>query len=146
MTKEPNDEDGASYRVGYKRPPKETRFQKGNRANPYGRGRKGREDFAKAVFSTHERKVVLRQGGHKRTVTRREANIIALDEQAKRGHVSAAERLLDLHEASTRAGGGGYGIHTSLRIVSMTYGATPRTLWKIRTLYWLPGDGIVIQS
>jgi len=39
-----------------------------------------------------------------------------------------------------------YGIHTSLRIVSMTYGATPRTLWKIRTLYWLPGDGIVIQS
>jgi hypothetical protein len=39
-----------------------------------------------------------------------------------------------------------YGIHASLRIVSMTYGATPRTLWKIRTLYWLPGDGIVIQS
>ena len=142
MTKEPNDEDGASYRVGYKRPPKETRFQKGNRANPYGRGRKGREDFAKAVFSTHERKVVLRQGGHKRTVTRREANIIALDEQAKRGHVSAAERLLDLHEASTRAGGGGpriIEVHNALpeadgkyrsRLIADDGASRPTSSWK----------------
>jgi hypothetical protein len=53
--------DGEVERVGYGRPPKHTRFQKGNLANPRGRGNRDREDFAKSVESTLSAKVEIRE-------------------------------------------------------------------------------------
>jgi hypothetical protein len=77
-------------RVGYGRPPKHTQFQKGNRA-----------------YATLSSKVKIREGGRKRTVTRIEANILALFDKAKRGDAAAANRLIDLHEASAKGAGDG---------------------------------------
>jgi hypothetical protein len=94
-------------RVGYCRPPKHTRFQKGNRANPLGRAWSKRGDLAEAVRETLASKVEIREAGRKRMVTRREANILALFDRAKRGDAAAADRLLDLHALSAKGGEGG---------------------------------------
>ena len=102
QTAEKNEEE----RIGYRRPPKHTRFKKGNRANPLGRGASRRGDLAKTVRETLASKVEIRERGRKRKVTRSEANILALFEKAVRGNVSAADRLLDLHASATRGGEG----------------------------------------
>jgi uncharacterized protein DUF5681 len=99
--------DGEAERVGYCRPPKHSRFQKGERANPRGRGIRDRAHFAEAVRSTLAWKVEVREGPRKRTVTRGEANILALFDKAKRGDAAAADRLLDLYEASAKGAGDG---------------------------------------
>jgi Family of unknown function (DUF5681) len=92
--------NGEAERVGYGRPPKHTQFQKGNRAYLHRRRAKARDDFAESVRATLTTKVKIREGGRKRTVTRMEANILALFDKAKRGDAAAANRLIDLHEAS----------------------------------------------
>jgi hypothetical protein len=99
--------DGEAERVGYRRPPRHTRFQKGNRANPRGRGNRDRDDFAKSVQSTLSAKVEIRERGRKRFVTRSAANILTLFERAKRGDAGAADRLLTLHELSSSGGDAG---------------------------------------
>ena len=99
--------DGVAERVGYGRPPKHTQFQTGNRAHLHRRRTRDRDDFAESVRATLTSKVKIREGGRKRTVTRIEANILALFDKAKRGDAAAANRLIDLHEASARGAGEG---------------------------------------
>jgi hypothetical protein len=94
-------------RVGYGRPPKHTQFQKGNRAYLQRRRARGRNGFAESVRATLTSKVKIREGGRKRTVTRGEANILALFDKAKRGDAMAANRLIDLLEASAKGAGEG---------------------------------------
>ena len=99
--------NGEAERVGYGRPLKHTQFQKGNRAYLHRRGARARDDFAESVRATLTSKVKIREGGRKRTVTRIEANILALFDKAKRGDAAAANRLIDLHEASATGAGDG---------------------------------------
>ena len=99
--------NGEGERVGYGRPPKHTQFQKGNRAYLHRRGARARDDFAESVRAMLTSKVKIREGDRKRTVTRLEANILALFDKAKRGDAVAASRLIDLHEASARGAGEG---------------------------------------
>ena len=99
--------NGEVERVGYCRPPKHTQFQKGNRAYLHRLRTRDRDDFAESVRATLTSKVKIREGGRKRTVTRGEANILALFDKAKRGDAAAANRLIDLHEASARGAGDG---------------------------------------
>jgi hypothetical protein len=94
--------NGEAERIGYGRPPKHTQFQKGNRAYLHRRGARARDDFAESVRATLTSKVKIREGGRKRT-----ANILALFDKAKRGDVAAANRLIDLHEASATGAGDG---------------------------------------
>ena len=82
--------DGEAERVGYGRPPKHTQFQKGNRAYLHRRRTKDRDDFAESVRATLTSKIKIREGGRKRTVTRGEANILALFDKAKRGDAAAS--------------------------------------------------------
>ena len=99
--------DGEAERVGYSRPPKHTQFQKGNRAYLHRRRTKDRDDFAESVRATLTSKIKIREGGRKRTVTRGEANILALFDKAKRGDAAASHRVIDPHEASARGAGEG---------------------------------------
>ena len=86
--------DGEAERVGYGRPPKHTQFQKGNRAYLHRRGTRDRDDFAESVRATLTSKVKIREGGRKRTVTRGEANILALrqGETRRRGGGESSHR------------------------------------------------------
>ena len=97
--------NGEAERVGYGRPPKHTQFQKGNRAYLHRRRARDRDDFAESIRATLTSKLEIREGGRRRTVTRSEANILALFDKAKRGDAAAASRLIDLHEASARGAG-----------------------------------------
>jgi hypothetical protein len=107
MIDNPESRDGAEPRIGYGRPPKHTQFQNGNRANPYGRGAAKRSDFAETMRETLAAKVEINQGRRKRKVSRREAIVLSLFDKAKRGDLNAANRLLDLHGGSAKAGDGG---------------------------------------
>jgi Family of unknown function (DUF5681) len=102
MSDNPKATDDEGERVGYCHPPKHTRFQKGNSANLRGRGKHSRDDFAESVRSTLASRVEIREGRRTRTVSRSEANILALFDKAKRGDAAAADRLIDLHEASAK--------------------------------------------
>ena len=53
---------GEAERIGYGRPPKHTRFQKGNRAYLHRRGARARDDFAESVRATLTSKVKIREG------------------------------------------------------------------------------------
>ena len=81
--------DGEAERVGYSRPPKHTQFQKGNRAYLHRRRTKDRDDFAELVRDADFEDQDC-EGGRKRTVTRGEANILALFDKAKRGDAAAS--------------------------------------------------------
>jgi hypothetical protein len=107
MSDNPETTDGEAERVGYRRPPKRTQFQKGNRAYLQRGGRRDRNDFAESVRATLASRVEIREGRRTRTVSRGEANILALFDKAKRGDAAAADRLIDLHEASAKGAGDG---------------------------------------
>jgi hypothetical protein len=124
---------GDDDRIGYRLPPKHTQFKKGNRANPLGRGAAKRNDLAETVLATLASKVQISEGGHKRKVTRSEANILALLDKAKRGDVSAANRLLDIHGLSTK------GVHGKQRVIEV-YNALPDEDRESRPLPIRNGD------
>lgn len=73
------------YEVGYRKPPKHTRFKKGRSGNPKGqpRGRKNMSTILKDVLG---RKVVVRQDGQERRVPFREAFIHRLVGRALEGN------------------------------------------------------------
>lgn len=60
MSREPKDEDGSTdqsdraYKVGYAKPPVETRFKPGNNANPKGRPRKQGKTLKELLEETVE--------------------------------------------------------------------------------------------
>ena len=125
--------NGEPERVSYGRPPKHTQLQKGNRAYLHRRGARARDDFAESVRATLTSKVKIREGGRKRTVTRIEANILVLFDKAKRGDAAAANRLIDLHEASaTGADEGPMSLRSTTPCRTPTASTTTASLPKVR--------------
>ncbi len=61
--------EGQDYRVGYRKPPLNTRFQKGCSGNPAGRPRKARS-FAKLILQILGEEVSVTENGSKRTVSK----------------------------------------------------------------------------
>jgi hypothetical protein len=104
--------DGSSRdgKVGYKRPPVDTRFQKGQSGNPRGR-QKGVRNFAVDVKRSLEIPVTLKDQGRAKRVSTQEALILRLREKALKGDTRALETLLSLarthnnDEAGERTGG-----------------------------------------
>ena len=107
MTDDGSSRDG---KVGYKRPPVHTRFQRGRSGNPRGRQR-GVRDFAADVKRSLEIPVTLNDKGRARRVSTQEALILRLREKALKGDNRALETLLSLarthnnDEAGERTGG-----------------------------------------
>jgi len=71
MQPEAND-DG--YQVGYKRPPRDSQFRKGQSGNPKGRKR-GAKNMATLLTEALDRKVTLTHQGERRTFSKREVII-----------------------------------------------------------------------
>ncbi len=107
MTDDGSNRDG---KVGYKRPPIHTRFQKGQSGNPRGR-EKGVRNFAADVKRSLEIPVKLTDNGRPKRVSTQEALILRLREKALKGDNRALETLLGLArthnngEAGERLGG-----------------------------------------
>jgi hypothetical protein len=85
----------AAYKVGFKKPPKNAQFKKGESGNPRGR-RKGAKNLKTELAGLMEEKTPLMIEGKKRMVSRRLALLLRLMSDAFRGNVKAASKLLDL--------------------------------------------------
>jgi len=85
----------ASFEVGYKRPPRHTRFQPGKSGNPRGRD-KGVCNLATDVRRTLQTPVRLNEQGKPRRVSTQEAALLRLREKALKGDARSLDRVLEL--------------------------------------------------
>jgi Family of unknown function (DUF5681) len=92
MTDEISD-DG--FVVGYKKPPRHSRFQPGKSGNPRGK-QKGVRNFSTDVKRTLEVPVRLNDQGRTRRVSTQEAALLRLREKALKGDPRSIAQLLEL--------------------------------------------------
>ena len=83
------------YEVGYRRPPKATQFQKGASGNPRGRP-KGSRNVASVLTDALSERVTVNQSGKRRTITKLEAAVTQVANQAAGGDQRAIKLVLDL--------------------------------------------------
>lgn len=93
------------FEVGYKRPPKHSQFRKGESGNPKGRP-KGSLNVATALERELNQRVTIKENGAARTITKFEAAIKQISNQAASGNAKAIQFLINLLNASN---GGGVG-------------------------------------
>src|SRR5215467_9212098 len=86
----------ADYEVGYKKPPRHSRFKLGNRVNPHGRGKQKRRMETEIMNGVMNSSVEYREGGKSKRATRIELIIKCYGAAALRGDVKAAQALLTL--------------------------------------------------
>ena len=106
MTSRGRPSDGAENDgVGYRKPPRATRFTKGRSGNPAGRPRgRHREAPYEAVLG---QTVTIREGGSERRVTAAEAFLLKLAKRGMEGDSAAArESLAVIEQARQRHGAG----------------------------------------
>ena len=92
MTTESSEDD---FKVGYKRPPRHSRFQPGKSGNPRGR-QKAVRNLGSDVKRTLETPVRLNERGKAKRVSTQEAALLRLREKALKGDARSLDRLLAL--------------------------------------------------
>jgi hypothetical protein len=85
--------------VGYRRPPKATRFKPGQSGNPKGRP-KGSANLATDLAAELNEQITVREGGQARRLTKQRALIKSLMAKALQGDVRATTALLALYARS----------------------------------------------
>ena len=94
--------DDPAYLVGYGKPPRHTRFRKGQSGNPKGRPA-GTRNLATLVEQTLDEPVVINENGRRKTIRKREALVKLLTNKAVAGDQRAFKLLLEI--LRTRGGG-----------------------------------------
>lgn len=83
----------SSGNTGYKRPPKSRQFQPGQSGNPAGRP-KGAKNLATLIAEEGRQRVTIQEGNKTRRVSKHEAIIKRLHNQALNGDMKAIRSLL----------------------------------------------------
>jgi hypothetical protein len=81
--------------VGFGKPPKHTQFRKGVSGNPRGRP-KGSKNVATVLASMLREKVVVNENGRRRVMTKLDAAVAQLVNQATSGDLGALRQLMAL--------------------------------------------------
>lgn len=85
----------ASYEVGYGKPPKATRFRKGESGNPRGRP-KGRRNLATELHQALSETVVVTENGKRKRLTKRTVICRQLANRSAAGDLAALRVLIPL--------------------------------------------------
>ncbi len=94
---------GSDYEVGYGKPPMHTRFKKGASGNPKGRP-KGSKNLATLLEKKLKQRVVVTEGGRRRSITKQEAMVKHLVNKAVSGDRPLMQLLLgEMRLLETRA-------------------------------------------
>jgi hypothetical protein len=88
--------------VGYRKPPKHSKFKKGVTGNPKGRPKRKPFAAAETIDSVLNSTTEYRERGQTRVATRRELTIRTLVNRALKGDVKSAEALLKLRAHAQR--------------------------------------------
>jgi hypothetical protein len=94
------------YEVGYKKPPRHTRFRQGRSGNPNGRPKQAR-NLLTDLHEELQQRITVREGGTERRISRQRAVVMRLLDKALKGELGAMAKLLDLvlrHEAAAGSG------------------------------------------
>lgn len=92
-----------TYDVGYGKPPRQNRFQKGQSGNPRGRP-KGSLNVATALERELNQRVTVKENGQSRSITKFEAAIKQLVNKAASGDAKAIQFLVNLLNVSNGGG------------------------------------------
>ncbi len=84
-----------NYEIGYRKPPKHTRFTKGQSGNPKGRP-KGTQNLRTDLSEELSELIRVREGDHEITVSKQRALLKTLTARALQGNTRAAQLVLDL--------------------------------------------------
>lgn len=90
-----NNHDKTSYETGYGKPPRHTRFKKGESGNPKGR-RKGSRNLASDLESALQEQVTINEGGVRKKVTKKQAALKQIANKAASGDVNSLRMLISL--------------------------------------------------
>jgi hypothetical protein len=88
-------EDQRDYEVGYGKPPRHTRFKKGQSGNPQGRP-KGSKNLPTLLSEALNEPVVVAENGRRRKITMRQAIIKQLVKRSATADLRAMKILLDM--------------------------------------------------
>jgi hypothetical protein len=98
----PND-DERDYRVGYGKPPDASKFRTGRSGNPKGRPM-GAKNASTLLNQALDEKVIIKEGGRQKTITKREAAFKQLANKAAAGDQRAIQLLMiELRQLQERA-------------------------------------------
>ena len=81
--------------VGYGKPPQHSRFKKGQSGNPKGRP-KASESFARLARRTLNEKIIIKENGERRTITKLQAALKQLINKAASGDARAIREVFKL--------------------------------------------------
>ena len=90
-----SESNGATYTVGYGKPPQHGRFRPGRSGNPAGRPR-GVHNLGTDVRRTLKAPVKVKEGGRSRTISTQAGVLMMLREKALQGDARALDRLVEL--------------------------------------------------
>ena len=90
-----NETSGDDIKIGYKRPPRHSRFQPGRSGNQRGK-QKGVRNLGSDVKRTLEVPVRLNEQGKERRVSTQEAALMRLREKALKGDARSIVQILEL--------------------------------------------------
>jgi hypothetical protein len=82
-------------KIGYRRPPKATRFKPGQSGNPSGRP-KGSKNLATVVVKTMRERVTIKENNKRRTVSKLEAAVAQIVNRAAIGEPRASRQFVEL--------------------------------------------------
>jgi hypothetical protein len=92
----PRDRDG-DYEVGYGKPPRGTRFKKGQSGNPRGRP-SGSKNLKTELSEALNELVIVAENGRRRKITKRKAIITQVVNGAAKGNWRDTKLLIDIEQ------------------------------------------------
>lgn len=87
--------NGKGYEIGYGKPPGKTRFKKGQSGNSKGRP-KGSRSFASSACRALQERVIINEGGRRKTVTKLDAALKQIANKAASGDTSTLRLLVTI--------------------------------------------------